>query len=36
VYYISKGQYPLPIGHWNVGVGFAFLVSSMVLFTRWK
>lgn len=36
VYYISKGSYPLPIGHWNVGIGFLFLMSSMVLFTRWK
>ena len=36
VYYISKGSYPLPIGHWNVGVGFAFLMASMFLFTRWK
>ena len=36
VYYISKGQYPLPIHHWNIGVGFAFLMASMILFTRWK
>lgn len=36
VYYISAGKYPLPIGHWNIGVGFAFLVASMMLFTRWK
>jgi len=37
VYYISKGQYPIPgIAHWNIGIGFVFLMSSMVLFTRWK
>ena len=36
VYYISGGQYPLPIGHLNVGIGFVFLMSSMLLFTRWK
>lgn len=36
VYYISSGQYPLPIGHWNIGVGFTFLMTSMILFTRWK
>ena len=36
VYYISKGKYPLPIEHWNIGIGFAFLMSSMILFTRWK
>ena len=36
VYYISKGAYPLPIGHVSIGIGFAFLMASMVLFTRWK
>ncbi|MGC4175328.1 cell division protein CrgA [Demequina sp.] len=36
VYYISKGQFPLDIGHWNIGIGFAFLMASMILFTRWK
>lgn len=36
VYYISSGSYPLPIGHWNIGIGFVFLMSSMILFTRWK
>ncbi len=36
VYYISKGQYPLPIGHWNVGVGFVLLMGSMAFFARWK
>ncbi len=36
VYYISKGAYPLDIGHLNVAVGFLFLMASMVLFTRWK
>ena len=36
VYYISKGNYPLPIGHWNIGIGFVFLMASMILFTRWK
>ena len=36
VYYISKGNYPLPIGHLNIGIGFVFLMASMILFTRWK
>jgi len=37
VYYISKGNYPVPgVGHWNIGIGFVFLMASMVLFTRWK
>ena len=36
VYYISKANYPLPIGDFNLLVGFAFMAASMVLFTRWK
>jgi len=36
VYYISQGKYPLDIGHLNIGIGFLFLMASMVLFTRWK
>ena len=37
VYYISKGHYPIPsIAQWNIAVGFVFLMSSMILFTRWK
>ena len=36
VYYISKGSYPLPIDQWNIAIGFAFLMTSMILFTRWK
>lgn len=36
VYYVFKAQYPLPIGDWNLAVGFAFMIGSMMLFTRWK
>lgn len=36
VYYISKAQLPLPIGDWNLIVGFAFMAASMGLLTRWK
>jgi hypothetical protein len=35
-YYVSQAQYPLPIGHWNVGIGFVFLMAAMALLTRWK
>ena len=35
-YYIARGNYPLPIGNWNLVIGFAFLASAMVLFTKWK
>lgn len=36
VYYVFKAEYPLPIGDWNLAVGFAFMIASMMLFTRWK
>ncbi|WP_234998809.1 cell division protein CrgA [Demequina sp. NBRC 110057] len=36
VYYITRANYPLPIGDWNLVVGFAFMAASMALFTRWK
>ena len=36
VYYISKAQYPLPVGNWNLAVGFVFMAAAMALLTRWK
>lgn len=36
VYYISKAQWPLPIGDLNLLVGFAFMAAAMLLLTRWK
>ncbi len=36
VYYITRANYPLPIGDWNLVVGFAFMAAAMALFTRWK
>ncbi len=36
VYYISRAQLPVPIGDWNLAVGFTFMAGAMVLLTRWK
>jgi len=36
VYYVSRSTYPLPIGQWNIGVGFTMLLVAMGLATRWK
>lgn len=36
VYYVSRAEYPLDIGNWNLVIGFAFLATAMVLLTRWK
>lgn len=36
VYYISRAQLPIPIGDWNLVIGFVFLGGAMVLLTRWK
>lgn len=35
-YYVSRADYPLPIGDWNVAAGFVFMVVAMGLLTRWK
>ena len=36
VYYITRANYPLPIGDWNLVVGFALMAAAMALFTRWR
>lgn len=36
VYYISRGQYPVQIGNYNIFIGFAMLLAAMGLLTRWK
>lgn len=36
VYYVTGQQYPLDIGHWNIGIGFTMLLLAMGLATRWK
>lgn len=35
-YYVTSAQYPLPIGNWNLVVGFVCLIGAMGLLTRWK
>ena len=36
VYYVSRGQFPIDIGNWNLIVGFVMLTAAMLLLTRWK
>ncbi len=36
VHYVSRGDFPLPLGGWNLFVGFTLLGAGMVLLTRWK
>jgi hypothetical protein len=37
VYYVSRTEYPIPgVSHWNMAVGFGFIVAGFVLATRWK
>jgi hypothetical protein len=37
VFYVSQQQWPVgAIGAWNLVVGFAFLVSGVVLSTKWR
>jgi hypothetical protein len=37
VFYISDQKYPVASwGFWNLGVGFAGLVSSLIVLSRWR
>ncbi len=37
VYYVAKGNYPIPsIGDLNLIVGFVLMATGMGLLTRWK
>lgn len=36
VYYITAANWPLPIGNYNLLIGFVFLGGGMVVLTRWK
>lgn len=34
--YIAQGGYPLPIGNWNLAVGFVLMISGFAMTTRWR
>jgi hypothetical protein len=36
VYYVSRAEYPLPIGNSNILVGFGFITVGFLMTTRWK
>ncbi len=37
VFYISDQRYPVESwGFWNLGIGFAGLVGSLIVLSRWK
>lgn len=36
VYYLSQQQYPLPVGHWNMAIGFGFIMGGFAMSTQWK
>ena len=37
-FYVSEGgAYPIPnIGYWNLGIGFALMISGFLMTTRWR
>lgn len=36
-YYVSNGQIPIPgITHWNLAIGFVFVLSGFGMMTRWR
>ena len=38
VYYITQGSFPgmSALGSWNLVVGFGFVISGVILSTRWR
>lgn len=36
VYYISRADYPLPVGNFNILIGFALMTCGFMMTTRWK
>lgn len=37
VYYLSETMLPVAAwGYWNLGIGFGWMVLSMLVFTRWR
>lgn len=34
--YVTGAEYPVPIGNWNLGVGFALMIGGLGFLTRWK
>ena len=36
-YYLTAGQFPVAAWHnWNLGIGFAFMISGFLMTTRWR
>ncbi|MCL3860777.1 cell division protein CrgA [Actinotalea sp. K2] len=36
VTYVTRTEWPLPIGNWNLAIGFAFVIAGFSLTTRWR
>lgn len=37
VYYVTQQAYPIAgLGHWNMGIGFAFILAGFAVSTQWK
>ncbi len=36
-FYITRQEYPIPqLGRWNLGIGFALMLSGFFMTTRWR
>jgi Cell division protein CrgA len=37
VFYVTQGSLPVPVlSDWNLVIGFAFIISGVVLSTKWR
>ena len=37
VFYVTRQEFPVPaLGQWNLGVGFALMLTGFMMTTRWR
>lgn len=36
-FYVTQGDFPIPnLSYWNLGIGFALIISGFAMTTRWR
>lgn len=35
-FYISQGQWPVPISYWNLAIGLGAIMAGFAMATRWR
>ena len=35
-FYVTSGDYPVPIGYWNLAIGLGAIMAGFMMATRWR